>query len=149
MPAIVRRGKVNSVDANTLRISIEAGAATAAAVEAAVAPAVDDLQEQINELVVSVTSTQTVNTVELDLPKGRRGGSVLIEPAGGFTEAQVGAPVMVGLAPGERPDELEGAAITFAGEVLNQRQMRLHWSAANPVPRRVSINYIIGSRAEE
>jgi len=149
MPSIVRRGKVNAADASTLRISIEAGAATAAAVEAAVTPAVEELQEQINELVVSVSATQTVNTFALDIPKGRRGGSFIIEPAGGFTEAQVGAPVLVGLAPGARPDELEGAAITFAAEVLNTRQMRLHWSAANPAPRRVSIHYIIGSRAEE
>lgn len=147
MPAIVRRGKVNAADASTLRISLEAGPATAAAVEAAVTPVVEELQDQIDELVVQVTTQQTIGTLELDLPKQRRGGSILVEPVGGFTEAQVGAPVLIGLSPGARPDELEGATMTFAAEVLNVRQMRVRWSAANPAPGRVSVNYIIGVRS--
>lgn len=143
MPNVVRRGHVNVADQSRLVIQIEPSEATAAAVDAAIAPAVDDLQTQLDELVVTVEGISTdVNRLEVNLPVGRRSGSLIVEPEGGFSDDQVGAPVLVTQAP--RKGAIE--TVLFAAEVLNLRQMRLHWSAPGPAPSRVVVNYVIGSR---
>ena len=143
MPGVVRRGHVNVADQSRLVIQIEPSEATAAAVESAIEPAVTDLQAQLDELVVSVEGLTTdVNTLTVELPRGRRSGSLIVEPEGGFTDDQVGAPVLVTPAPNQGAIE----TVLFAAEVLNLRQMRLHWSAPGPAPSRVVVNYVIGSR---
>ncbi len=143
----IRRGHVNSALSGSVFINVDASTLTTV-VDEAVDEALDELQEQVDDLAGDVAAltagSAEVKTVELDLPKGRRSGSLVVEPVGGFPELQVGAPVLVTLAPHQ--DAIE--SILFAAEVLNTRQMRVHWSAAGPVPSRVVVNYIVGTQED-
>lgn len=145
MPGVVRRGHSNNAGQPTT-VTFVASDATAAAAAAAAEEAVAPVQEQLDELTAAIETgtigSASLSSVDLILPRGRRSGHIDIEPEGGFTENQVGAPVMVTIAPNQGAIE----AVLFAGEVLTTRKMRLHWSAPGPAPTRVVVNYIIGSR---
>ena len=144
MAEVVRRGHVNP---NGLGSSIRVDASLAqTAVNQVVTPQVENLQEQLNLLADILAAQRDVRHMEIDLRRGRRGGSLLVEPSGGFTEDQVGGPVLMTLAPTAQPDEAEGAVVTFTARVLNERQMRVWWSSAAPAPRRVNVNYMVSVR---
>jgi hypothetical protein len=146
MAAVVRRGHVNNAGQPST-LTIVTSEATAAAVEEAAAAAVEPIQDQVDAITEAIASGSVVSaalaSIELRLPRGRRSGHVDVEPEGGFTENQVGAPVMVTIAPNQGAIE----SVLFAGEVLNSRTLRLHWSAPGPAPTRIVVNYIIGSRS--
>lgn len=143
MANVVRRGHVNNAGQPTT-LTVVTSEATAAAVEEAAAEAVAPVQEQVDAIAEAIASGAVVSaallSAELRIARGRRSGHVDVE--GTFTENQIGAPVMVTLAPNQGAIE----SILFAGEVLNSRTLRLHWSAHGPAPTRVVVNYIIGSR---
>jgi hypothetical protein len=146
MANVVRRGHVNNAGQPTT-LTVVTSDATAAAIEAAAAEAVAPVQEQLDELTEAIadgtaTGTSALQTLTVALTRGRRSGSTIVEPEGGFSDTQIGAPVMVTMAPHQGAID----TVLFAGEILNSRQMRLHWSAPGPAPSRVVVNYIIGSR---
>lgn len=148
MANVIRRGHVNNAGQPTT-VTFVASEETAAAAEAAAEEAVAPVQEQLDQLEADIAEgtvgAAAVLSIAVDLPRGRRSGSVIVEPVDGFSELQVGAAVLVSLAP--RQGAIE--SVMFAGEVINRRQMRLHWSAPGPVPSRVVVNYIVGNRQEE
>jgi hypothetical protein len=145
MANVIRRGHVNNAGQPTT-LTVVTSDATAAAVEEAAAAAVAPVQEQLDELTEAIAdgtvAGAALQSLTVELPRGRRSGSTVVEPEGGFSDTQIGAPVMVTIAPNQGAIE----SVLFAGEVLNSRQMRLHWSAPGPAPSRVIVNYIIGSR---
>lgn len=112
-----------------------------AGVSQAVAAVATEVEEQQAEL-----ERAEIRTARLELQPGRRGGTVLLEPAEGFSVAQIGAPVIVTQAPGSAIADAEFGLVLFVGEVLNARQMRIGWFAGSPAPRVVDVNYIIGLR---
>jgi hypothetical protein len=65
-----------------------------------------------------------------------------VDVEGSFTDAQIGAPVLVGQ--GDPIDDMETIPL-FAGQVIDARTLRLVWQANSPPPRKVRINYIIGT----
>jgi hypothetical protein len=83
-----------------------------------------------------------LETAEIELPAGRRSGSLMVE--GTFTAEEVGAPVLVTQAPPDRFDEAEFGLVLFVAQVVTTKAMRIAWSASSSVPRRVKLLYIIG-----
>lgn len=103
-------------------------------------------QVTTHEVQIRLLERAEIRTAELELPAGRRGGTVLVEPPGGFSAAHIGAPVLVVQAPGSSMRNAEAGLVLFVGEVINARQLRIGWFSSEPAPRVVSIHYIIGSR---
>lgn len=124
------------------------GRSLEARITAGVAAAVDTVAEDVaaQTAVVRLLERAELRTAQLELAVGRRGGTVVLEPAGGFTAEQIGAPVLVVQAPGRSIREAELGLVLFVGEVINARQLRIGWFSSEPAPRVVSIHYIIGSR---
>lgn len=127
-----------SQDGRPLERALTAGVSGAIAT---VATAVDQQQAALTLL-----ERAEVRTARLELQPGRRGGTVLLEPPGGLSAKQIGAPVIVTQAPGSAIADAEFGLVLFVGEVLNARQMRIGWFSSSPAPRVVDVNYIIGSR---
>ena len=80
--------------------------------------------------------------VELELGRPRRGGYVVFEPEGGFTTAQIGAPVLVQLRP--RGDGAQGLLTFASAEVVDRRRMRIDWSASSALGGAVTVHFAIG-----
>lgn len=99
----------------------------------------------LEDFVASFVKAQ-VGTADVDLPQ-RRGGQFIID--GHFATSQIGAPVIVtqGVNPWSA-DEAEFCIVSFVGQVLSERTLRVFWSASNLPPRRVRIHYIIGTLEE-
>jgi len=70
----------------------------------------------------------------------RRGGTAYLEAT--FTDAQVGAPVLMQILPPR--DEAEGVIVSAVAEVLDRRRMRVRWAATESLAGRVSVHYVIG-----
>jgi hypothetical protein len=93
----------------------------------------------------------SIGTALVDLgPTPRRSGVAVVQPAGGFTAAQVGKPVVVVPAPklsGRKFDEAEMEGVPdFAAEVLDRKNMRLVWASPRGTFRGgLQINYLIGA----
>lgn len=89
-------------------------------------------------------------------PKPRRGGKFYVEPTGGFTNKQVGAPVVITMAPSDRDydgspasgesldDEAEFDHVLAVARVLDRRRMRVTWFSPRPVKGTFQFNYVIG-----
>jgi hypothetical protein len=78
----------------------------------------------------------------IELPFGRRDGSVILEPAEGFADDAIGAPVIMSQA-----SSRDGVRLLVSGEVLNRRQMRVHFSCAGGAPRTAQVSYILGTQS--
>lgn len=100
------------------------------------------IETAIERILAALALAGQVQSVDVELPR-RRSGHVDVEAR--FAQSQVGAPVMVGQ--GSPRDDLEGIVL-FAGEVRDAHTLRLTWQAATIPPRKVRINYIIGTTEE-
>jgi len=109
-------------------------------------PILDDVDEALDEALRSLVSG-VVRSVEVELRPGYRGGHV--DVVGVFSNDQVGAPVIVTQAPPSSPDGAEFAIVLFVGQVIDARTLRLHWHCTAGAPRRVTVNYIIGTSRRE
>lgn len=92
----------------------------------------------------STTDVALIGTTYIDLGRGRRGGSFIVE--GSFVPSQIGAPVLTQLFP-LRGDEAEGVLTCARAIVLDQRRMRVHWSASSPLAGKVVVHFAIGGTA--
>lgn len=89
-------------------------------------------------------------------PIPRRGGKFFVEPTGGFTQKQIGAPVVITMAPGDKDydgspvggepvdDEAEFDHVLAVARVLDKRRMRVTWFSPRPVKGTFQFNYVIG-----
>jgi hypothetical protein len=104
---------------------------------------VTPLEVIVEELAADLAAIQrnSVQTADLEL-LGRHGGTVVVEPAGGFAEETIGRPVLINQGPGG--DQDEGAIVSFTAEVVDKRRLRVRWFCAAPAPRTVRIVYLIG-----
>lgn len=93
------------------------------------------------EEAVAALERGVVHEAVLELPAGRRSGIVYVEPPGGFVAEAIGAPVLVS----QRASlEDEYCIAGFTAEVLDERRMRVAFWCASPVPKQLSIVYLIG-----
>lgn len=95
-----------------------------------------------NELPAAAVQIGDMQTADVELNPNVQGGTVYIEPEGGFDETTIGRPVQVTQAP--MGDEDEGGIVLFTGEVINDRQMRVRWFCAAAAPARSRVVYLIG-----
>jgi hypothetical protein len=82
-----------------------------------------------------------LRTATIDLPAGRRSGSVDVD--GAFTSDQVGTRVIVTQGPPDRIEDAEAGIVLFVGQVVSRTVMRVTWFAVSPAPRRVRILYLV------
>lgn len=108
-----------------------------------VATVVQPIETRLLALEEAVASLErgVVHSAILELPVGRRSGVVYVEPPEGFVEEAIGQPVLVSQ---RASSEDELCIATFTAEVLDSRRMRVAFSSATAVPKRLSIVYVIG-----
>jgi len=83
-----------------------------------------------------------VQTADVELRAGVHGGTLYVEPAGGYDETTIGRPIIIQQA--AMGDSDEGCIVQFTGEVINDRQMRVRWFCAAAAPARSRVVYLIG-----
>jgi hypothetical protein len=105
---------------------------------------VTPLEVRIEQLEADVAAIgqNTVQQAEVDLRAGGQGGTLYLEPAGGFEDATIGRPILINQGPSG--DQDEGAIVLFTAEVISTKSMRLRWFCAGPAPSRVQVVYLIG-----
>lgn len=101
---------------------------------------------EATEAAIAAVDIGEMTVADVELRRGAHGGVVIVEPAGGFRERAIGRPVIVQQAAGDPPegDEAEFGVVLFTGQLLNRRQLRLHWFSFWPAPTRVQVVYLIG-----
>lgn len=111
------------------------------------------IDEFVNPLVERVENLETivgqlalargvVHTADVELSPLSTGGTVVVEPEGGYEPDAVGRPVLVNQGPNGDSDE--GGIVLFTGDVLSVQQMRLHYFSPFGAPGRVQVVYLIG-----
>jgi len=110
---------------------------------------VDPLEATVEDLEATVAALEpgVFHETEIALRPGGAGGTVYVEPDGGYVEEAIGRPVLIGQAQSDADDD-EGAIVNFTARVIDRRRMRVRWCSSRPAPARVRIVYSIGSREE-
>lgn len=96
---------------------------------------------ELLEAALAALERGKVHSAVLELPVNRRSGVAWLEPPEGFVEEAIGQPVLISQRASSE-DELCIAA--FTAEVVDERRMRVAFFSATPVPKRLSIVYVIG-----
>lgn len=99
----------------------------------------------LSEITVDSTagSIALVGSAAVHLGRARRGGRLTI--AGSFAPSQVGAPVVAQIFP-SREDESEGLLTCARAIVLDERTLRVYWSASSPLSGAAVVHFAIGGQ---
>jgi len=101
-----------------------------------------DVRVKALEVQVARLASMRLQTATIDTA-GRRSGTV--DLVGRFEAAQIGARVLVTQAAPTRLEDATLGIALFVGLVANTRTLRVAWFALSRPPRRVPINYIVGT----
>ncbi len=108
-----------------------------------IGPMLEPIEARVVKLEAAVRALErgVIHTAHLDLPAGRHSGITVFEPAEGFVEEAIGAPVLISQ---RSSQDDEAAIISFTAVVVSVRRLRVTWFCASPVPKGVTIVYLIG-----
>lgn len=84
-------------------------------------------------------STILVRSAEVELNLNKKNGRITVKDI--FDENQIGQPVIITEALNKNS---EAGIVQFVGEIINQKTMKVVWTAPFGAPRKTRINYIIG-----
>jgi hypothetical protein len=90
---------------------------------------------------VDALTSLAIHTADLELRAGGRSG--VVWSAGRFDDADIGAPVVMTQMATAGGDEAEAGIVQFVARIVDRRRMRVMWSCAFPVPRKVAVTYQI------
>lgn|SRR5215471_1387349 len=90
-------------------------------------------------IVPADTQSLSIRTADIEI-NNQSNGSLIVEDD--FTDAQVGAPVIISQVPNQDSD---WGFTQFIGEILDNSKMRVFWQAPAGAPRQMTINYLIGA----